>query len=443
MCGLVGMAGNIVLKDEKAFKTLLILDSLRGEHSTGIAAISPDAEAKIAKSVGDPFQLLESRAFDKAMNGKNIVLIGHNRFATTGKINRNNAHPFEFSHIVGAHNGTLRNKHVLPNAIDHDVDSQALYASIMKQGVKESIDKLDGAWALTWWNKQERTINFLRNKERPLVCAFNEAQDVIYWASEAWMLDVATSREDIKLGKKVVLREDLHIKIGVSATGVMGNLFEEEVKSSYVPFQGVTYIQGGKGASSGSKSHYAGSPVGVEATTLQMASMKQDVLNVAGTKGMRLNVRGMTSDANGGKYLICSATDWKNSKDVVIRLYYNKKADESMIGKEVFADIESRPYVTAHNYSYCRAVYSTVRYANAVTYLEEEKEEPEIKTVPGPKGEPFSIAAWKAKFHSCAWCGGNVEHTSDFEYAGVEDVVCEDCKHIPDVKEYLRTVKTY
>lgn len=39
MCGLVGVAGEITMASEKVLRTLLILDSLRGEDSTGIASI--------------------------------------------------------------------------------------------------------------------------------------------------------------------------------------------------------------------------------------------------------------------------------------------------------------------------------------------------------------------------------------------------------------------
>ncbi len=95
MCGLVGCAGILDFASEKAFRNLLILDSLRGEDSTGIASVKKNSEdVTVVKAVGDPFRLFETRRFDKVMAQGNRVLIGHNRYATTGSVSASNAHPF-------------------------------------------------------------------------------------------------------------------------------------------------------------------------------------------------------------------------------------------------------------------------------------------------------------------------------------------------------------
>lgn len=198
MCGLVGCIGDITGTEEEVFRNMLVFDTLRGPHSTGMLAIDGKHTPSIVKTVGDPFQLFDTAAFAKVMKQKNICLIGHNRFATTGQINRKNAHPFECSHIIGAHNGTLTNKYSLKNGSQFDVDSEALYDHIAIDGLKSALSIARGAYALTYYDKEDKTFNMVRNKERPLFYAFNEKKTTLFWASEKWMLSVALSRSSIK-----------------------------------------------------------------------------------------------------------------------------------------------------------------------------------------------------------------------------------------------------
>jgi len=198
MCGLVGCAGNIVRRDELIFKTLLVLDSLRGEHSTGIMAVNGAYVPTIIKTVGDPYQLFDTVAFGKIMSQKNIVLLGHNRYATSGAIVRKNAHPFENDVIIGAHNGTLHNKWELHNGRDFDVDSEALLNHIAEKGLDDALSVVKGAYAVSYYDKNEHKLSLFRNKERPLYYVINKKDQVLYWASEKWMLSVALSKHDVK-----------------------------------------------------------------------------------------------------------------------------------------------------------------------------------------------------------------------------------------------------
>jgi len=49
ICGIVGVAGQVSLKHERAFKTMLILDTLRGIDSTGVLAVHRDGSHDVAK----------------------------------------------------------------------------------------------------------------------------------------------------------------------------------------------------------------------------------------------------------------------------------------------------------------------------------------------------------------------------------------------------------
>lgn len=207
MCGLVGIAGDLRFQDEFTMKRLLLADYFRGPDSTGMAAVRTDGTAIIAKIASNPIDLFGTESFKKALNGNaSRVFLGHNRLKTRGDISTVNSHPFQFDHIVGAHNGTLEyaSWKALEKEIgeEHAVDSMALISAIAKLGIVDTIklciegkDCQSGAWAITWVDKDKGTLNFLRNKHRPLHYAFEAPKEKkekgyrrMFWASEWWMM---------------------------------------------------------------------------------------------------------------------------------------------------------------------------------------------------------------------------------------------------------------
>ena len=213
MCGLVGIAGKLVFQDEFTMKRMLLADYFRGPDSTGMAAIRTDGSAIISKVASNPIDLFGMASFTKALNGNaSRAFIGHNRLATKGGISTVNAHPYHIEHIVGAHNGTLDKESIkaLEDKLgeSYAVDSMLLFACIAKFGIKKTIElcyegksQQEGAWALVWFDQKEGTLNFLRNKWRPLYYAYEappekketDKEDPIgfqrmFWASEWWMM---------------------------------------------------------------------------------------------------------------------------------------------------------------------------------------------------------------------------------------------------------------
>jgi len=240
MCGLVGIAGNLLFQDEFTMKRLLLFDFFRGEHSTGMAAIRTGGQAVIAKIDSNPINLFDMGQFKTALNGSaSRAFIGHNRQATRGAVNTANAHPFQVDHIIGAHNGTLDYQSVkrLEDELGekYAVDSLALIAGIAKLGVEKTIklctegkDSKEGAWAIVWYNQEEGSLNFLRNKHRPLFYAFEEGFKRMFWASEWWMIreamDESTNKykqySEKKDGKNVgffVFEPDVHYKFDLAS----------------------------------------------------------------------------------------------------------------------------------------------------------------------------------------------------------------------------------
>lgn len=205
MCGMVGIAGDLEFHDKATMKRLLLLDFFRGTDSTGLAGVRRDGEINIAKIASHPLDLFDSLRFLKALVGtEGKVLMGHNRAATRGVVNSYNAHPYHIDHIVGTHNGTLStvDQDALEDALGEKFsnDSQAIFAGIARLGVRETIQNLTegatastGAWSLVWYDEEDCSLNFLRNKHRPMWLAYSKDFKKMFWASEWGMIDSATN----------------------------------------------------------------------------------------------------------------------------------------------------------------------------------------------------------------------------------------------------------
>lgn len=211
MCGLVGLAANdINIRIKDTFRDMLIMDSVRGVHGTGVAGIDRHNTVEVAKRAGHVFDLLDHKSFDRAVTLSKHVLIGHNRHATRGAHTHYNAHPFGFKNIVGAHNGTVpyQTAAKLPGAQYYDTDSEAIIDAMdvllgkgakPEEAVKEVLSSLDGAWALTMFFRQTKQVGLIRNTERPLYYCYAEDRSLLFWASEAWILYSAIARNNLKI----------------------------------------------------------------------------------------------------------------------------------------------------------------------------------------------------------------------------------------------------
>ena len=224
MCGLVGVAGTgttlpLDNKYKDIFKDLLMLDTIRGADSTGVALIDVFSDVHLIKTVGTPWDLKEQRSCDALFRVKPKLIMGHNRWATKGKVSRSNAHPFENTTIVGTHNGTIRNQTLLPDHADFATDSENIFHAFDKQGIDKTVKSLNGAYALVWWDKEVKLLHFLRNNERPLFYCYNDDRTLMLYASEVFMLKTAAYRNGITLDKIWEVKKDHLYSFQLPATG--------------------------------------------------------------------------------------------------------------------------------------------------------------------------------------------------------------------------------
>lgn len=406
MCGLVGVAGQISAKEEKIFKQLLILDSLRGEDSTGVASVDWNGNVDVAKTVGDPFQLFDTSAFALMMRYSLRVLIGHNRFATTGKVTRKNAHPFEMNTLVGVHNGTLQNKWELTDGSKFDVDSEALFHNIELHGLEKAIEKTKGAWALVWWDKDKQRLNFLRNKERPLHYMYSEDRKVIFWASEAWMLTAVINREGYKHGPIQEFKEDTHYSFEIALEEY--NKMPEIAKPRLKPVMGkkeVAVVQ-----------HNAGKPMNQNIVSLPRSTTGFDYL---GSKDRKFKAISRKRDSFGSEYYILLDED-DCSRDV--RLYISNKTP-NMDGKEFTGDVMTSGFE------------SGVPYFKVSPWSVKEI----VKVPKGVDGSVVSREDFEKKYHTCSWCSSPVLYGDECHiFDDVSGILCESCIVEPEVAKYVR-----
>lgn len=455
MCGLVGMAGVLTANHDRAMKSLLIVDSIRGIDSTGIAGITRHGpDILMAKSVGHAFDLFDQKGYDKVIARQNRALIGHNRWSTVGASTKNNAHPFQFDHIVGAHNGTLTNKYALLDGNFFAVDSQALFNHIDKKGLEDAIAIAGGAWALTFWDSKDETINFLRNKERPLyLCEATDGKS-IFWASESWMLTACLSRNDIKHTDPWLLKEDEHYWLQINKAGEFVTEGFNTVKSKFVPFVN----QGGYGTYNRGVNNppiVAATPAPAPAPNKDTAlpkvvSIESARPSYAGSKNRTLRVVAKGSDGNGALYLQCIDKDPDIEVKAPIRMYIHaSSADGRLIGEDIIADIDGKAKYHPTTGMYYKVVYSTVRRAKpegdvVKKLIEATNKQLEVvdKEIRDHKGNMITETEWYSRYTcECAMCGGAVMATSPGKrYTNQGDLICSDCVDDPVTLQYVQLV---
>lgn len=241
MCGIVLAGGNLGSSDLEIFNQLLYCDVFRGQHSTGVFCKRLNEDKVLfEKSALPSYAFLLQEDYKKMSTGlTNYVvapawMVGHNRHATKGAVNDQNAHPFQHGNITLVHNGTLVNQSLLPDSTKFVVDSENICYSIDKIGAGETIQKLDGAFTLVWHDASDDTLHIIRNDERPFHLArvgtewFGASEeDMLMWILKRARMTKSRIAEhfecevgveyifDVKGGRKMTLIEKKEHKLPV------------------------------------------------------------------------------------------------------------------------------------------------------------------------------------------------------------------------------------
>lgn len=202
MCGLIGVFGNSLFhNEEEFFKDGLIASQLRGQDSTGLAVVhGKNSVVRVLKGAYDSSAFVSQERVQhligKSKNSR--VFLGHTRFATQGSVKDEHAHPFTHDHITLAHNGGISNKNQLPGGAKFDVDSEAICHSIAKIGAIETLKKVNGAFALSFFDADKNTFNLIRNMGRNLFITKHKHKGTWFYGSEGEMLFWLLRRNNIE-----------------------------------------------------------------------------------------------------------------------------------------------------------------------------------------------------------------------------------------------------
>lgn len=212
MCGLVGIAGaGIQHADLAVLEDLSHVIALRGVDGAGIVQGKTPYYGKkgvdnliLEKDRWDISYFRQKHSWTKDGNREifngihNNFFCVHVRAATIGEISKENSHPFDVGGYIGMHNGTLKDTQYFKKGT---TDSEMMFRDVNERGLKLVLRDLnkDSAYALVLLDKETGQISFARNDKRELYFCFHDTRNVMYWASEQWMLTGIMGRRGQKI----------------------------------------------------------------------------------------------------------------------------------------------------------------------------------------------------------------------------------------------------
>lgn len=244
MCGIVFIInpfGILSARSAKGFMSdALTADAVRGPHSTGVFTVDRNGDATTRKSAIVGGQFVGTKLFEAATASiaSDLAIVGHNRWATVGKVDKKNAHPFIQGTISLVHNGTVRDLSNLPGNGKFGTDSETIANAIDNSADPNAIDVLEsirGDYVLVWHDTLDNCLRIARNKNRPLYLAKGKYQPFLLGASEPKMLEWIAQRNTLSI------EEPTEVPVGKLLRFDLGRASSERIKpvvrdfTPYVP----------------------------------------------------------------------------------------------------------------------------------------------------------------------------------------------------------------
>ncbi|NOQ73266.1 MAG: hypothetical protein GQ574_14765 [Crocinitomix sp.] len=420
-------------------KSLLMFDTLRGEHSTGLLSVFKGEGEKHffhnLKEVGTPDRLYEAypALFDKGVYKSKkpvILLMGHNRFATQGAIDVDGAHPFKFKNLVGAHNGTIAQWSLkdFHGANDFDIDSQILYSELSENGDLGKVwGEFYGAASLTWYDRITGKLNFIRNDQRPMNYCYSTDKKTLFWASEEWMLNIALAYAKVTHTKVMSTDVNTHYEFEVdSGKKVLVETKEVEGRKpySYHNYQKQT-----------PKPRQNGWPINL---------VDSNLMN--GGKVVRLKLLKKVVGETGVPEFVCDVTGELDDKvlyQLNLSCQFRGSLNKSLEG-QIEASIKSGQ---AYHLACERSIYGNewkkrIWFNSCALDPLQKPNEEKAKKVETLWQSPFNEMLWKKRFEKtyniCENCFKDISWKDRFIIKAVSKhtCLCEDCAELEVFKHY-------
>jgi glucosamine 6-phosphate synthetase-like amidotransferase/phosphosugar isomerase protein len=153
---------------------------LRGTDSTGLACIDSYTVPATYKRPIPAMRFYDvKRDIIRRDHIARPILLGHNRYATTGKVNTLNAHPFTCGNVTGIHNGVIYNHKRIFKVINRRPKTQCdseIVVALMDYAFKIPhkilmLGEIEGSYTCAFYDRRYADTVFFTVKDNPLYIA--------------------------------------------------------------------------------------------------------------------------------------------------------------------------------------------------------------------------------------------------------------------------------